>query len=483
MNVLRTVQRSIQRYGLIEPGETVVVGVSGGPDSLCLLHTLGQLATGLDASLHVAHLNHGLRGLDADSDAAFVQSLAASWHVPYTIAEADVAAMARQPGLSLEEAARNARYAFLTRLALDLDSRCIAVGHNADDQTETVLMHWLRGSGLAGLRGMAPATTVNQVRLIRPLLQIPRSQILRYCQEQGLKPRFDRSNEDTTIYRNRLRHRLLPLLEDYNPQIRRILRNAATVLADDYQLLRSLLLDTWPAVVRVETESLIVFDLLAYREQPPSLQRSLLREAISRLRHGLRDVSFVHIEKALWILQESNAGTRVTLTAGLEAVLGYNRFAIGDEGLALPPGDVPQLVVPRLSLPLSGVVRLQDTSWDVQVAQLDIASLPPSWSANPDPWQAWLDSDVLGPAPFLRVRHPGDRFQPLGMEGHHKLLGEFFTNSRVPAAARDQWPLLAMSDSEIAWVCGLRVDERARVTPSTRRTVHIRFIRTHESRS
>jgi tRNA(Ile)-lysidine synthase len=483
MNVLRTVQRTIRRYGLIEPGETIVVGVSGGPDSLCLLHILRQLTLALDADLHVAHLNHGLRGMDADADADFVQNLAARWRLPCTAAKADVATMAQQPGLSLEEAARNARYNFLALLACDLESRCIAVGHNADDQTETVLMHWLRGGGLAGLRGMMPVSNLNQLRLIRPLLHVPRAQILHYCQEQGLQPRFDRSNEDTTFYRNRLRHQLLPLLEDYNPQIRRILRHTATVVADDHQLLRSLLLDVWPTVVREETGSRIVFDLPAYRQQPPSLQRSLLREAISRLRHGLRDVSFVQIERALWTLRESHAGTRVTLVTGLEAVLGYNRFAIGDEGLALPPREAPQLAVPHRSLPLSGALRLQDSPWEIQTRQLEVADLPPSWNTNPDPWQAWLDADVLGPVPFLRVRQAGDRFQPLGMKGHHKLLGEFFTNNKVPAAVRDRWPLLSTSDSHIAWVCGLRVDERARVTSATRQAIHIRFVRTHESRT
>lgn len=483
MNVLRTVRRTIRRYGLIEPGETIVVGVSGGPDSLCLLHILRQLAPALDSDLHVAHLNHGLRGMDADADADFVQSLAARWCLPCTAAKADVATMAQQPGLSLEEAARDARYTFLTGLALDLDSRCIAVGHNADDQTETVLMHWLRGSGLAGLRGMMPVSHLNQLRLIRPLLLVPRAQILHYCQEHDLQPRFDRSNEDTTFYRNRLRHQLLPLLEEYNPQIRRILRHTATVVADDHQLMRSLLLDVWPTVVREQTESRIVFDLPAYRQQPLSLQRSLLREAVSRLRQSLRNVGFDHIERALWSLRESDAGTRITLTAGLEAVLGYNRFAIGDEGLSLPAEDVPQMAEPQRSLPLAGTIRLQDSPWEVQVRQGEITSLPPWWSSNPDPWQAWLDADSLGPAPFLRVRQPGDRFQPLGMGGHGKLLGEFFTNNKVPTAARDRWPLLATSASQIAWVCGLRVDERARVTPVTQRVVHIRFIRTDESRT
>ncbi len=153
-DLLPRVRRYAQRYGLFAPGETVVVGVSGGPDSLCLLHLLRRLAPGLRLWLHVAHLNHGLRGDEADADAAFVAELCDCWGLPCTVGRADVAALAEEAGLSLEEAARQARYRFLAGVAEAGGAGTIAVGHNADDQAETVLMHFLRGSGVAGLRGM-----------------------------------------------------------------------------------------------------------------------------------------------------------------------------------------------------------------------------------------------------------------------------------------------------------------------------------------
>ncbi len=487
MDVLQGVRRTVRRYQLIEPGAAVLIGVSGGPDSLCLLHVLAALAQELDARLHVAHLHHGLRGADADADAAFVAEIAAAWGLPCTVEHADIAALAARAGASLEEAAREARYTFLRRLAAQLGAQAVAVGHNADDQAETVLMHFLRGSGLAGLRGMQPASEfpiadsqlpIVNLPLIRPLLFTPRADILAYCAEHGLQPRFDRSNEDTTFFRNRLRHELLPLLEGYNPQIRRILGNTAMVLADDHALLRADLLAVWPQVALDELAGRLVLDLAAWRGLPPALQRAVLREAIRRLRASLRNVNYVHVDNAFSLLQEGRAGDRMTLPAGLELVLGYDRFAVGEEGVELPVNGLPQMDVEWLPLPVPGTAKL--ASWQVETRLLAPADLPPGWQGNADPWQAWLDAGALGPTPALRTRREGDRCQPLGMAGRSKLLAEIFTNAKIPTPARACWPLLLNSAGDIAWVCGLRVDERARVTPASQRIAHVALRRTDE---
>ncbi len=490
MDVFQHVQRIIQRYQLISPGDAVLLGVSGGPDSLCLLHLLNALAPELGVRLHVAHLHHGLRAEEADADAAFVAALAAAWGLPCTVGRTDVAALAAQTGATLEEAAREARYTFLGRLAAEIDACAVAVGHNSDDQAETVLMHFLRGSGLAGLRGMQPRSafplsplpidncqlTIDNLLLIRPLLFVPRADILAYCAQHNLQPRYDRSNEDTTFFRNRLRHELLPLLETYNPQMRRILARTAAVLADDYELLRSDLLAVWPDVMQHERDGRLVFGLAAWRSLPAALQRAVLRQAIQRLRASLRNVNYVHVDNAYWLLHEGQAGDRMTLPAGLELVMGYDCFAVGDEGVDLPVNDLPQMDVEWLPLPAPGAFEL--AGWQIETTLLAAAALPPGWQANDDPWQAWLDADVLGAEPALRTRRDGDRFQPLGMAGRSKLLAELFTNAKIPAPARDRWPLLVSSAGDIAWVCGLRADQRACITPATQQVMHIRLYTT-----
>ncbi len=344
VQLLNKVAQDIERHGLLTLAETVVIGVSGGPDSLCLLHLLCRLRPRYELNLHVAHLHHGMRGAEADADAEYVRALAADWGLPSTAQQIDIPALARDHRLALEEAARRARYAFLCRVAEEVGARTIAVGHNADDQTETILMHWLRGSGLAGLRGMLPLTNLgdyrlfealepqfsaprlqpgfSDFRLIRPLLQVTRTEIEDYCDLHGLEPRFDRSNLDTTYFRNWMRHRVLPLLAEHNPNISEVIRRSATVIADDYALLRSLLEDTWSRVV-VEESTLIepsrspgeriVFDLARWRALPIGLQRSTLREAIHRLRRSLRNINFLHVENALLVARDGTTGDQATL--------------------------------------------------------------------------------------------------------------------------------------------------------------------------
>ncbi|MGD8625814.1 MAG: tRNA lysidine(34) synthetase TilS, partial [Anaerolineae bacterium] len=469
--VIDRVRHLVEEYGLLEPGETVVVGVSGGPDSLCLLHLLCRLAADYDLDLHVAHLHHGLRGSEADDDAQYVRTLAADWRLPVSVERLDLPALAADQGLAFEEAARRARYAFLGRVAQQVGARTIAVGHNADDQAETVLMHWIRGSGLAGLRGMLPRTSLAHYRLlagdwpsadldlVRPLLEIPRADIETYVDYYGLQPRFDRSNLDTTYFRNWLRHEVIPLLEEHNPNLREVIRRSAQVLSDEYALLRNLLAETWPRVVLEEGDGRIVFDLAAWRELPTGLQRSTLREAIHRLRHSLRNINFVHVENALHVARDGTSGNQATLPRGLVLALGYERFTIAgvDAPQPLPdwpllrPGTGPQAVR------LPGSTPLTDSDWLLRARLMDRAALPPGWEENRDPWRAFLDARRVH-HPRLRTRRPGDRFQPLGMGGHSVKVADFLTNAKVPRAVRDRLPLL-VADEGLAWICGHRLDE------------------------
>ncbi len=515
--LLRKIRRTIEQNQLLAFGETVVVGVSGGPDSLCLLHALCRLRSEYDLVLHVAHLHHGLRGPDADADAEFVHALAADWRLPCTVERADVPALAAEHRLAVEEAARRARYAALSRVAERAGARTIAVGHHADDQAETVLMHWLRGSGLAGLRGMLPLTLLGDyrlleenagpppfsphLRLIRPLLEVNRAEIEAYCDYHGLEPRFDRSNLDTTYFRNWLRHEVIPLLVRHNPNIREVMRRSARVIADDYALLRSLLEETWPRVVCEETvpslavagetegpavderverpqQPRIVFDLAAWRALPTALQRSTLREAIHRLRRSLRNINFVHVENALLVARDGTTGDQATLPRGLMLTVGYERFTVADADAPEPLPDWPLLPADCAPLPLAvpGITSLPESDWALEATIRSQRDLPEDWEANVDPWRAFLDAQAVGGDLALRTRQPGDRFQPLGLDGHTAKLADFLTNQKVPGAVRDLLPIL-VGERGIAWVCGQRVDERARVQRDTERVLALRFIR------
>ena len=510
-DVLKKVRRTIETYGLLAPDDRVIVGVSGGPDSVCLLHILLRLcAKGYRLQLHVAHLHHGARGADADADAEFVAALAAEWGLPVTVEKRDVPALARANKLAFEETARRARYSFLTRVAQTAKSRAIAVGHNADDQAETVLMHFLRGAGPTGLRGMLPQTPITDYRImmqetrnkkqetrdkrqdsrllhpasciIRPLLEIPRAEIEQYCVDEGLASRFDRSNLDTTYFRNRLRHELLPLLETYNPNVRARLCHTATIVAADYELLAQLREQTWDQIIRAEQETAITFDLAGWRALPVAMQRATIRQATYRLRQNLRDVSFVHVENACQVGLDGETGAQATLPMGLRLTVGYDTLTLHDEANAFPhpvPVDEPLLwSADPLSVQTPGPTPLPDSVWSLQIRVLE------KWNAaqitaNPDPWTAYLDADKLTGPLKLRPRRPGDRFCPQGMEGHSVKVSAFMTNLKIPRAQRDHVPLLAAGD-EIVWVCGRRAAENIAVGPETRRVVRVQFITSQE---
>jgi tRNA(Ile)-lysidine synthase len=471
-----------RRHALFRPGEAVVVGVSGGPDSLCLLHILRQLASELSLHLIVAHLHHGLRGADADADARFVAETALAFGLPLVAGQADVPALARERRLSPEEAARQARYAFLADTAARTGAQTVAVGHHADDQAETVLMHLLRGSGVSGLRGMLPRTPLTDYRLpgvqgleagwvVRPLLALWRAEIVAYCAAHGLTPRYDMSNEDATFFRNRLRHELLPLLEEYNSNIREVLVHTGEAMAGDAEVLRAQLDGVWSETVRRSAAGEVCFDLSRWRDLPIGLQRGTVREAIRRLRRDLRNVGWQHVERAVWLARGGRAGQSATLVGGLALDLGCETLRIAPEG-SQRAVDTPQ-IEREIALAAPGMTDVGG-GWRVAVERL--ANAPEGQPAPGDPWQAWLDADATGPALTLRPRRPGDRFRPHGLGGHSAGLNEFMINARVPRHARTGWPLLTGREG-IAWVCGLRVDHQAAVTPATHAIWRVRFER------
>ncbi len=481
----------IGQYELLAGARLLVVGVSGGADSLCLLHVLRELAPRLGIGLHLAHLDHGLRGAESDADAEAVRAIAGEWDLPVTIGREDVAGYARAHRLALEEAARQLRYAFLAATAAGAGASHIAVGHHADDQAETVLMHFLRGSGPGGLRGMLPIMPLTEYRalvarsgasdadllLIRPLLAERRADIDAYCAAHGLAPRVDTSNADTRLYRNRLRHELLPILRTYNPGIDEVLSHTALVMARDSEVLQDA---TARALSAVEVPAppdqapaIVSFDRRLWRALPAGLQAATLRAAVVRLRRTLRNINWEHVEHAVRVGQTGATGDSATIAAGLELRVDYDRLHVGPEG-GRAVTDAPQVagVVPLAAPGETEIGR----GWRVGVRLLSGAGLPVEYAANDDRWTAYLDADATGRELALRPRRPGDRFHPLGLGGHAVRLNEYMINVKVPAAERGGWPVLD-AGCGIAWVCGLRVDQRAAIGSGTERVWEVRFER------
>lgn len=480
MDILATVAETVSNQHMFVRGDTVVVGLSGGPDSLCLLHVLKELQHESDVALHVGHLEHGIRGEESKADAVYVEELARAWGVPVTLEHGDVPAYAREHKLAIEEAARRVRYLFLGRVAREVGARCVAVGHNADDQVETVLMHLMRGSGLGGLRGMLPVQTLGAegwwrgatLRLVRPLLEVPREKIEAYCRQHSLEPRFDRSNLDLTYHRNRIRHELIPRLESFNPRFREVLCHSARSIADDYDYLHAQSLAAWKHLAS-QGESAITFPLEPWLELHPSLQRQLLREAIRRLRKSLRDITWTHVEQARTGLEAQGAGAKITLPQGLFLFKGYDAIVIGEE---IPAPDLPLVSEDPLRMEVPGTTQIPGGDWRLQADVMNRDRMPEEALRNAGPWQAYLDLERTGDQLALRARKTGDRFQPLGMAGKSKSLNAFLIDAKVPQDVRDRLPLV-VSTTHVVWVAGQRIDERAKITDQTRDVLHLRFLK------
>jgi tRNA(Ile)-lysidine synthase len=295
----------------------------------------------------------------------------------------------------------------------------------------------------------------------------------------NLHPRFDVSNLDQTYFRNWLRHTVLPLLAQHNPGVRDVLCRTAEVATADYELLHEAMERAWAQTVRAsDARRAIIFDLAGWRVLPLSLKRAMVREAIHRLRRELRNINFVHVERAVDMAERGVVGDRATLAEGLMLTVGYDSFTIADEGHERPLPDWP-LLGPgaRIAVNVSGLCQLPGSDWAFETDMRTVEEMTQVVTTNPDPWAAYLDADAFSGSLVLRTRLPGDRIAPQGMGGQTKKLNEIMINAKILRAARDRMPLLVCDDSRILWACGLRIDESVCVTPSTRRILRLRFVR------
>jgi tRNA(Ile)-lysidine synthase len=498
----------IQRHCLIAPGEIVVLGVSGGADSVCLLHVLTKWQKELGIKLHIAHLNHQLRGVESEADAEYVSNLADLLGIPITIDRQDVAAYRAERNCSIEEAARELRYAFLARVAREVGAYRIAIGHTRDDQVETVLMHILRGTGITGLCGLAPCSPMaydsqrmswpasplslraealivaegkrSNLLVIRPLLDITREETASYCQEHQLDPRIDPSNLSLSFFRNRLRLQLLPLLRQYNPSIDRALLRLADIAKEDNAFIEQQACGLWDEVARQENDA-IYLDRKQIAGLPIALQRHLLRVAVTKLVGDVRDIEASHIEAARSLLNKP-ASKRISLPHGLICQGGYDEIVIASEAWQsqLPPCPFPPL---PSEFPLKVPGKTVFSGWKVIASivreRVDSPSSRGALSTGEGTCQsnfvAHFDLHKTGNELFVRQRRPGDRFQPLGMNMPKKL-HEFMVDAKIPRSWRGHIPIIC-SPQQIIWVVGWRIDDRVKTTKASQKILRLEFIK------
>ena len=429
-----------------------VVAVSGGADSVCLLHLLHLLAPEFALRLHVAHFHHGLRGAEADSDARFVAEVVDRLRLPATFGAGDVAAAAAAAHRSLEAVAHDLRWAFLEGVRQRSDGFAVATGHTADDQAETVLMHLLRGSGLRGLAGMASTGTT--VR--RPLLVVRHEDCLAWCRQRGVAWREDASNAEPWCLRNAVRLEVLPFLRRYNPAVDAALVAMAEAVRTDLAYLDEQGAPAFDALVRRADDGTEQIALAGYRALPAALRRHLL------LRWFGPSAKRAHIVAVDGLLRTGHAGDAVAVSGNRQVVRRY------DDALLLPRAEPQPL--PDVALTVPGVTSAPDWEWMIRA---ELLSAPAA--AVPDRWSVDLDADQLELPLTLRTRHPGDRLRLSGMVGAKKLQ-DLLVDAKIPRRERDRLGVVEAANG-IVWLAGWRAAAWAVAGAGSKRLLRLSMLR------
>ena len=475
-NVLTRLQKNvriiIEKLGL--GGTLITTAVSGGPDSLCMLHILDSISKDTGIGLWGAHLDHGIRPVESEKDAEFVKSIFEEMSIPYSTRRLDIPSLSKKEGTSMELTARIHRHLFLANVSQSNNSSITALGHNAGDQAETILMHLIRGTGLKGLTGMQQFSdrTIAGVgmKLLRPLLFISRETINSYCNEANLDPRIDKTNLSLEHTRNVVRRNLIPVLKTHNPKIEEaLLRLSKSTIRDMESLDQAT--DTAYSQATKETNGIVSISKSVLGNLPEAIIYRVLRRAASILVKDHLQLTMTHIDSIADLL-DGQSGKSINLPGGVTVTNSYADliFRKSEQDIASFPKlpDITKVRIPgNTSIP----------GWKIETF---IQSNPESINALSDRNNtAWVPHDPAVETISVRARLPGDRFQPKGMTKEKKLQ-DFMVDAKIPRDWRDRIPIVVIRHrgvAKIAWVVGWRVAEWATISPGDKK-VFIRFSRT-----
>jgi tRNA(Ile)-lysidine synthase len=467
----RKVQESLGKFEILISGDRVLVAVSGGADSVALLHLLYALRDDLRVHLEVAHLQHGIRGEEAREDARFVAALADQLNLPFHLKEMNLLQIKAVAGKgNLEALAREERYRFFADIARQRRLAKIATAHTEDDQAETVLMWFLRGSGLNGLAGMAPVHPLDRIDtesengmvVIRPLLDVSRAEIEAYLSEKHLNFRLDHSNQDPTFLRNWIRLELIPRLKE------KIGRNLPSRLARQAELIRqeNELLDALAKAALCEARIVEGMNRESLLKHGKAMQRRLLRLWIEETRGHLRGVDFHHVEALLDLINVGPPQGRLAIPGGWDLVKEYETLRLEKRSRS----SKQQCACYSYELQVGEDLHVREAGLTIEAREI----FPPLPSPPADLMDVFFDSASFAGKLTMRNFRPGDRFQPLGMRGHKKVK-ELFIEKKIPLSVRASLPLLVLGD-EVIWIPGYGRGEVGKVTSDTKVILNLKAV-------
>lgn len=448
------VRVTIEKYNMINSGDAVVIGVSGGADSLCLLHVLNSIKDELDIKLFAVHVNHQFRGADADEDADFVEQTCIAWNIPYKIETFDVPAYAKEHGLSPEEAGREIRYKLFDEAKESIKANKIAVAQNLNDNVETILMRLVRGTGLEGLKG------IDAIRdnIIRPLIEQERLSIEEYCRNNNLVPRVDKTNLQPIYLRNKIRLGLIPYLKnDFNPNISEAIVRLGQVAREENDYLEQRSEDLLTNIVETKDNS-ITIKTEYLKQLHPAMQKRLLRKAVETIAGTLNGFEYKHIQGIIELLHKTT-GAAIELPKGLKAYISYENLIIGKK-----IENTDKKCYYKLNY--NNDIFINEINANINIKLInrnELSSVPKSFST------VYIDADRITNGLVIRSREQGDIFSPIGMKGSKKLK-DYFIDKKIPKEARDNVLLLA-DGNEIIWILGSIISEKYKITSKTQKVI------------
>lgn len=465
----RKVLDTIRNNHLIAQEEGVVVGLSGGYDSVCLLHVLHSLSETLQIKLYAVHINHMLRGIEANADEHYAAELCRELGIPFLAMHVDVGAIAEERGISLEEAGRDVRYSEFYKYSQTVGAAKIAVAHNKNDQAETVMMHIIRGCATAGLVGMKYKRGI----IIRPILDITRAEIENYCREAGLSPRTDSSNLTEEFARNRVRLGLFPYInESFGINMVDSLCRLSAHAAEDNIFIDKCAQDAYNDVISNIKVGMIEMEAEKLSSLAPAIRNRVFKLAIVHVAGSSTGISSIHYRSLAELVIKGKTGAQAELPGGIRAIYSYGILKITDPG-AVPMNAEPVDFCSILNIP--GTIWIPELNAEVTATIQSYNHIDNYRSLGYNPFMQFFDYEMMNKGINIRNRQKGDVFKPLKSNGT-KRLKEYFIDSKIPREQRDKMPLLCI-DNEVIWIIGDKISDKFRVTENTKSVVKIEYNR------
>jgi tRNA(Ile)-lysidine synthase len=469
-SLIKKVEKTISEYGMLDKNDSVLVGVSGGADSVALVHLLCEMAPLFSLKIGIAHLNHSLRGNDSDKDAGFVTSLSDMLHLPCFIEKTDVLKYKTEHSLSLEEAGRRVRYAFFENVALKEGFNKVALGHTVDDNAELILMYLIRGSGPLGISGIPPVRSIFNTKLfiIRPLIKTARYDIMKYISENDLQYVVDKSNTDLKYLRNRIRHKLIPeLTENYNPKTVETINRLASVTRSEDEWMENQLESVFSKNIMLLKDKRIVLSVSGIISLHPAAKRRITRSAIEKVKGDLRGISYSHTELVSDQLLSGSDSWSLDLPDRIRITRNGNELVISKEEENLRKiqlkNSVNNKVFFEYVVHKPGLVIAEKEGFNISFSEIDHVNLSDISLAGEG--TAYFDVDKTSFPFIIRNYQHGESFKPLGMQGSQKI-SKYLINNKVPRENRAKIPVV-ISNDKIIWLAGFVIDDSVKVTPDT----------------